>query len=116
MCHQRDGLLIMLKHGSFIHAFCAFRSLSCSPCGSGHLALVSYRPLLQLKQAKDIQLAHHHGRYCGICFMQGGVLERSLIDCEEDVHAYCQAKRNGATIGESEQIELVQTLLDDATL
>jgi hypothetical protein len=111
----------MLKQGSFIHPFCAFHSLTCAPRGARPLALKSYRPSLTLKQEKEaIQIRHPGGGFCGICFKQGGVIERSRKDNYERVHAYCQAKKFGAVTGEVEMAEiyteLLLTLVDDPTL
>jgi hypothetical protein len=96
ICHQTHGLLLMLKQGSFIHAFCAFHSLTCAPRGTGPLTLQSYRPSLTLKQVKDAnQIRHHGGGFCG--------------------------KKFGAVTGEVELAEILQTenvltLVDDPTL
>jgi hypothetical protein len=117
MCHKSDGLLLMLKQGSFIHAFCAFHSLKCAPRGTGPIFLQSYRPSLTLRQVKEaIHIRHPGGGFCGICFRQEGVIERSRNDNDEQVHAYCQAKKFGAVNGEDEQVGLVVALVDDATL
>jgi hypothetical protein len=111
----------MLKQGSFIHPFCAFHSLTSAPRGTGPLALKSYRPSLTLKQEKEaIHIRHPGGGFCGICFKQGGVIEGSRNDDDEQVHAYCQAKKFGAATGEVEMAEIhtefVLTLIDDPTL
>ena len=119
MCHQPDGFLIQLIDGNFIHPLCGFHSLSCRSRGNGPLTLASYRPKLSFNLKKEFLKAHISDKICHICFTQGGVTERSFIERDKYVHAYCMAKQGfipGDPYLAEFQADLVNSLVNDLTL